>query len=323
MGISKFSRVGLALAGAGLLWVPNVGWASCGSAFCSVNSNWDVQGVATEPGAVRLDLRYEYIHQDRLRSGTHNISADQDASDVTELKTVNRNWVATLDYAFDPNWAVSVALPLVSREHAHIADPAGAATLEQWDFSRLSDARVVGRYQFAAAEPHAGHVGVQFGLKLPTGDYKVANADGTVAERALQPGTGSTDLIVGAYYSRPVGLHGFGWFAHGSYQRAVATRNGFRPGDQASLTGGVTYPVTQHVFLLAQLNALHKDRDTGPNAEPDLSGGNFVYVSPGVSVAIGKRVQAYGFVQLPAYRQVHGIQLTAERALVAGVSMLF
>lgn len=323
MGASKLQTVGFVLAGATSMWLPSAGWASCGSAFCTVNTDRDVQGVATQAGAMRLDLRYEYINQARLRSGTHNVSADQDTGDVAELRTTNRNWVATLDYAFDAQWAVSVALPLVSREHTHIADPTGAATFEQWDFSKLSDARVVGRYQFAAADPHVGNAGVQFGLKLPTGDYRVANADGTVAERTLQPGTGSTDVIVGAYYSYPSATHGLGWFAQGSYQRAVATQDGYRPGEQVSLTGGVTYSITQQVSLLAQLNALHKGRDTGPNAEPDLSGGNYVYAAPGLSVAISKNVQAYGFLQLPVYRKVNGIQLTARRAVVAGVSTQF
>ena len=323
MSARKFHTVWLVVAGAGWLGMPNAGWASCGSAFCTVNTNWDVQGVATEAGSTRLDLRYEYINQDRLRSGTHNISADQDTGDVAELKTTNRNWVATLDYAIDASWGISLAVPLVEREHSHIADPTGAATFEQWNFSKLSDARVVGRYQFPSTSPTAGHAGLQLGLKLPTGDYRVANADGTVAERALQPGTGSTDVIAGLYYSHPSAFHGLGWFAQGSYQRALATRDGFRPGDQISFTGGVTYPITQQMSLLVQMNALHKDRDTGPNAEPDLSGGNHVYASPGVSFAVSKSVQVYGFLQLPVYRNVNGIQLTAQRAVVAGVSMQF
>ena len=130
-------------------------------------------------------------------------------------------------------------------------------------------------------------------------------------------------VIVGAYYSYPSAMHGLGWFAQGSYQRAVATQDGYRPGEQVSLTGGVTYSITQQVSLLAQLNALHKGRDTGPNAEPDLSGGNYVYAAPGLSVAISKNVQAYGFLQLPVYRKVNGIQLTARRAVVAGVSTQF
>ena len=41
--------------------------ASCGSAFCLVNTNWGAQGVWTEPGW-RADLRYEYINQDQPRA---------------------------------------------------------------------------------------------------------------------------------------------------------------------------------------------------------------------------------------------------------------
>jgi hypothetical protein len=37
--------------------------ASCGSAFCTVDTNWNVQGIWTEP-APRFDLRYESITQD-------------------------------------------------------------------------------------------------------------------------------------------------------------------------------------------------------------------------------------------------------------------
>jgi hypothetical protein len=35
---------------------PLAAWAGCGSAVCSINTNWDTQGAWTEPGA-RLDLR--------------------------------------------------------------------------------------------------------------------------------------------------------------------------------------------------------------------------------------------------------------------------
>jgi hypothetical protein len=34
--------------------------AGCGSAFCSLNTNWSTQGAWTEPGG-RFDLRYEFV----------------------------------------------------------------------------------------------------------------------------------------------------------------------------------------------------------------------------------------------------------------------
>ena len=43
------------------------------------------------------------------------------------------------------------------------------------------------------------NAGAQFGLVLPTGVTDVANAEGVVAERSLQPGTGATSGVAGLY----------------------------------------------------------------------------------------------------------------------------
>lgn len=49
----------LALGVAALLTV-SVAHAHCGGAFCTLNTNWDVQGVLDKPG-IRFDLRAEFI----------------------------------------------------------------------------------------------------------------------------------------------------------------------------------------------------------------------------------------------------------------------
>ena len=56
----KTSNMAILLACAGAL--PSLATASCGSAFCTVNSNWTSESAATESGSV-FDLRYEYINQ--------------------------------------------------------------------------------------------------------------------------------------------------------------------------------------------------------------------------------------------------------------------
>ena len=78
--------------GAGLSAAPAVQWlllgalalggafhearASCGAAFCMVNTSWNVQGAWTEPG-LRFDLRYEYIDQDQPRHGSSKVGVGQ------------------------------------------------------------------------------------------------------------------------------------------------------------------------------------------------------------------------------------------------------
>ena len=66
-----------------------------------------------------------------------------------------------------------------------------------------------------------------------------------------------------------------------------------------------------------------KDRDAGANAEPEDIGGTFVHLSPGVSVALGDKTQLYGFVQVPLYQNVNGVQLIADWSVAAGLSHRF
>jgi hypothetical protein len=45
--------------------------------------------------------------------------------------------------------------------------------------------------------------------------------------------------------------------------------------------------------------------------------------SPGLSYVLMDRLQLYGFLQLPVYQHVNGVQLTADWAFVSGVSVRF
>lgn len=297
--------------------------ASCGSAFCVVNTTWSTQGVPADPGTVRLDLRYEYVDQNELRSGKRRIGAADDTSDTLEQRTLNRNWLTTIDYAHSKNWSFSAQLPVVNRSHSHIADPTGAATEESWNFTRAGDARVLGTYRVSSEKNPLVSYGLTFGVKLPTGEHRVQNGDGTVAERALQPGTGSTDLVYGAFYSGAALTSEASWWVQALVQQALLTEDDFRPGNQYQLNLGYRHPFAHGLRALLQLNTLVKSRDSGAEAEHDLSGSTTVFVSPGLSWGATRDFDLYGFVQLPVYRYVNGVQLSASRAYVIGASMRF
>jgi hypothetical protein len=164
---------------------------------------------------------------------------------------------------------------------------------------------------------------VIFGLKLPTGRINIANAAGEVAERSLQPGTGSTDAILGAYFHQELLQKGVSLFAQSQYQRALNTRDGFRPGAQFSVDLGLGHPVMDKLSMLVQLNMLAKGRDTGAAAESEDSGGRFVFLSPGLSYAVSDTMRAYAFFQQPLYQYVNGVQLTARRAVLVGITARF
>jgi len=298
--------------------------ASCGAAFCMVNTSWNVQGAWTEPG-LRFDLRYEYIDQDQPRHGSSKVGVGQIPQHHDEVRSINRNWLAAADYTFNGDWGVSATLPILDRDHTHIHNHRGQQLIETWNFTRIGDMRVLGRRQWQAEHREAlrhDSYGVNFGLKLPTGDTGMRNAAGALAERTLQPGTGTTDLLLGGYFRSAFGS-GSSWFADALVQTPFGGHDGFKPGTRVSFDLGYRHEVSDKLGLMLQLNALHKARDEGSNAEPADSGGKFLFLSPGLSYVVAKNVQLYGFVQLPLYQYVNGVQLTADWAAVIGVSTRF
>ncbi|TCV85160.1 transporter [Sulfurirhabdus autotrophica] len=286
--------------------------ASCGSAACAINTQWE-QGI--QPPGIAVDLRYEYIKQDQLREGASKTL--KGAGEALEKQTTNRNLVTTLDYMLDANWSFALSAPIVSRDHTHVLND--TQETESWNFSKLGDVLVTGRYQPSVEAFQNFRYGFKFGVKLPTGSTDIVNSEGAKAERALQPGTGSTDALLGAFVHQALPNTSGGWFVQAVWQHAITTYDNFTPGDRIAIDLGLNYPLSEKWGVLLQLNALHKNRDAGTNAEPDLSGGTYVFVSPGLSYALGPHSQVYGFIQKPVYQYVNGVQLTADLTAVIGV----
>lgn len=314
----------LALVTAFCAGLPIVATASCGAAFCTVNTNWTSENAMVDAGS-SFDLRYEYIKQDQPRSGTDKVAIGQISHHHDEVETVNRNLVATYNRKFESGWGISIVAPMADRDHVHVHNHHGEQLQEQWKFTELGDMRVIGRYQlpFAGQPEVASTTGFSFGLKLPTGKTTVRNAAGSAAERSLQPGTGTTDAVLGAYHYQMLPNLNSSWFAQLQYQHALNTHDQYKPGNQFSADVGYRYSVTEKLGALVQLNTLFKGRDKGSEAEPADSGGRYAFISPGLSYAVSNAVEIYGFYQQPIYQRVNGVQLTASRGLLVGLSGRF
>lgn len=179
--------------------------------------------------------------------------------------------------------------------------------------------------------------GIRFGLKLPTGAINMTMsppdpADPTslyVLERSSQPGTGSTDAILGVYYFNSPLDSNWGWFASAQAQSAIAIRDHYRPGTELGLDLGAHYSITHSLNALLQLNAQHRARDTGSNANA-ASGGYSWNLSPGLSYALAPQTQLYGVVQIALKQFVNtnpadsaSGQLAAPWSLAVGIGQRF
>ncbi len=331
--IGIFTTIGL------LTSVPARACASCG---CTLSAEWgsgqDNLNFSSIAG-FKLDVRYDYVNQDQLRSGTHAISA-ADASqhlnrgDPQEVEEYTKNNYVTagIDYVFNENWAVNLQLPYINRSHSTLGEESDGTTAGvgggQYNShtSDLGDIKLIGRYQ-GFSERH--NLGVMVGIKLPTGsdDKYGASTDSTAPEPVLidpglQPGTGTTDVILGVYYVDTLSKN-WDYFAQGLMQKSLNAHKDYKPGDSININLGVRYMKFGELMPQLQLNARNAERDSGANADVFSTGGTLLYLSPGISVPLGKRASAYAFVQVPVYQDVNGVQLTPRYTTSLGARYSF
>jgi len=286
---------------------------ACSSCGCTLSPDWENQGLSSTPGW-RVDLRYDYINQNQLRHGSGTASNADIATALangsaaeTEQITTNRYYTLGIDYSPDRAWGFNLQVPYVDRNHATLS--AGDSANTNSHTQSIGDIKLIARYQGFSPD---GDTGLQFGLKLPTGkhDYSFSSGPGagTPLDRSLQPGNGNTDLILGVYRYGTLNKN-WDWFAQGLFQASIKTLHGYRPGNAVNLNTGVRYMAYDKIVPQLQINAQTRQRDTGANADPANTGGKLVYLSPGLTVTLNKSTKIYGFIQIPVYQYVEGLQL--------------
>ncbi len=297
---------------------------ACSACGCTLNADWATQGLTSRTG-LTADLRIDWFDQDDLRSGTGRVNrASLQVPNGEEIQqhTINSNATLTLDYGLDADWGVTLMLPWLDRHHTTIA--AGDTGISSSRSSSIGDVRVLARYMGLSEEKDWG---LQFGLKLPTGDSHGVDFDGgpqqgEMVDRGLQPGTGSTDLLAGAFKFGAIG-ESADWFGQALLQIPVASDRAFKPGVGANLTAGVRYRGLGAVVPQVQFNSRIEKRETGSEADTPNSGATLVYFSPGATFNVSEKASVYLFGQVPVYQRVNGMQLEPKWSLSAGVHAAF
>ena len=288
-------------------------------------------GYSALPGW-RLSVEYDYIDQNQLRSGTQAVSGVSPGTEL-EHQTINQYVTTGLSYSPSSSWNLTVLVPYVIRSHSTYGtyDPTQPLPELSRSFSSsLGDMKLMGSYQGLLP---TNNLGIQLGVKLPTGQYGTAvkfysgpNA-GSPLDASLQPGTGSTDVIIGAYYYAAISQN-FDAFVNGQFQAAVKERmdqpgNDYRPGNATTVSIGLRYEGNPRFVPQLQMNVLHKSPDTGALADVQNTAGNVAYVSPGITAQLASRLHVFAFAQLPVYSNLYGNQLFPRWTASGGVTYAF
>jgi hypothetical protein len=339
MHTKKISRPLPSLLLAILAVMPTSQAFACATCGCSISSDWSVQGLSSA-GGWSADLRYDYLNQDQLRIGTTTISPVAAAS-MTNTKTgtpaeveqftKNKYLTAAVDYNNGDTWGVSLVLPYVDRSHSTLGNGSDGMTFNPANgaygsaATGVGDVRLVARY-FGFAEQR--NLGMQFGLKLPTGRKDQLSIYGSPqpVDPGLQLGTGTTDLILGVYFFHALSDK-WEYFTQASSQIAlnssIMAGGSYKPGNNVNTNFGVRYQGFESIVPTLQLNARYARRDLGEAADTFATGGTLVYLTPGAIFRVSSKASVYANAQIPLYQNVNGIQLAPRYILSAGARFTF
>jgi len=286
---------------------------ACASCGCTLTSDWLSQGMAAQPGTT-VSLRYDYIPQTALHSGTDNL--DRDAITLPkdreiERYTYNHVVTATLDHQFANDWGLDVQLPHFIRPHSTFAED----TIEpsHSNSEGIGDLRIMARWQ-GLSKP-GSVTGIEAGLVLPTGGFRktfdAGPEAGEAVDRGLQPGSGTVQAVVGLYRLGSIAPE-LGYFVQVTGQSALDRRDGYRPGSSVQASGALNYTHWRGFTPQLQVSFRASGKDAGSNADRPNSGGEELDLSPGFSARIAQRVTAFGYVEVPLYARVNGYQLVPK-----------
>jgi len=236
-------------------------------------------------------------------------------------KEINTQWYNVgFSYNFNRDWGVMVRIPTTNRTLT--TDTGAYAGIESFNSKDIGDIEIMGMYTGFFKDMSTG---LMFGLKLPTGTFTAPGLD-----RDTQIGSGSTDLMLGAFHRGLLsGDNAWQYFSQIMwrqpllYQAAAAPQGFFDgspgvvqtyyPGMQVDAAAGIVYNNLYHVLgfdkitPLGQVIVSHRDHDTGTGADPYNSGFDRVMLSPGIEFtkvvdeANNRVIKVYFDIEVPIY----------------------
>jgi hypothetical protein len=287
---------------------PSLSWAcACG---CGVYEVGTASLFPTGGGGtvwLEYDFQDQYLnwHATQIASGANN-----------DDKRIRTHFLSLgAQYMFNRKWGVMLEVPYWFRYFKGTADN---GQIFGTNFSSIGDIRIEGMYTGLSEDMSTGLLA---GVQVPSGWWTYPHAD-----RDTQIGTGSTDLLLGAYHlgtfpsqlgNLPLTFRDrpFKWFGQVHYELPLWSQNNYTPGREFDGALGAYYnfgsvgPLKELAPMLTFI-ASDRVRDTGTAASHANTGYTRLLIAPGAEIKLGI-VRLYGDVEVPFFQNMVGNQITA------------
>jgi hypothetical protein len=263
------------------------------------------------------------VTEDRDRAYDGSSEVDNPIRERTQITVP----LLTVDIRLTERFGIQAAasVPDVTRS-AVIPRASGSLDFSE-TFSGIGDTSVVGWYKLRPVRQW--YPVVNFGTSIPTGRtatprFRSELQDGSLVPMSrLQRGSGTVDPLVGAHIGRR--------FGKATVFGSVAARiplyengDGLQTGASAETNIGLARELGHHrITGLARVGWLHRQQDTFRGTRVLVGGGNWLYVTPGIGVLVGKGVNVQAEMKLPLHRSLSNKQLDSSAIFQFGISRAF
>ncbi|MDZ7625988.1 MAG: hypothetical protein U5J96_16270 [Ignavibacteriaceae bacterium] len=215
---------------------------------------------------------------------------------------------------------ISGAYVIKNRETTVRSNETNETEVISFEGQGISDIIVLGKYAIITPDI-VSQMGLAIGggVKLPVGSY-TEEVNGSRLAIDLQPGTGSTDVLLwGNFFMGFLPLP-FSVSANTLYRYAGSNLDGYRFGDEIIIALGGEYHFTDYLTFSLSGRARFANQDFWGGRFLPSTGGAYYDIIPSLTYT----EQTYNlkvFYQAPLHRNVDGIQLTTTNLI--GVELLF
>lgn len=286
-----------------------------------------------------ISLKVEHIKNDAFSTAELETFADNQ-SEVHGTDSLQTTTL-TGGYGLNDDLTIGFSLPYIDRQNlmeaSHHHDEHEVERLG--DAKGLGDLTLYGQYRLFENDVSNRHFAIIFGIKAPTGKTSRHTIDGETFEAEHQPGSGSWDGLVGFAYTQQTG--GLTLNVSTLYSRAREGTQKTDQGDALSYNAALSYrlgnnehghPSDGHQHghsaiesydLVLELNGDWRDKTEIDGKTSNNTGGNLVYLSPGVRLQLDDRWSATASLKLPVLKSLNGDQSNPKWLFNVGASRAF
>ncbi|KAF3983015.1 MAG: transporter [Methylococcales symbiont of Hymedesmia sp. n. MRB-2018] len=301
-------------------------------------------GLTMPQGSFSSNIRSELIRLDEYSDS--KLQALREADEDADLHSVESLWSisAGAAYAITDDFTLGFRLPFIMRDNIrepahghddsdepdhHHDEPAEIESLG--NVEGIGDLTVFGQYRFF--QNKGIHVSALFGIKAPTGKTNRHSANGEeLLETEFQPGSGSWDGIMGFALTQQ-----FDAFSIAASTVYTVTSEGTQETDLGDIfsynaalsyrlfgSQGLSYQTPKFALdTILEINGEWRDQEQTYGKKDNNSGGNVIYISPGLRITASKYINLGASFGIPIVRDTNGDQVEPDYRIISSINVNF